>query len=180
VTRLGTRGADMDQPAIKTYRNTTQRAEILAEVRSAERHLTAGEIFERVRRRNARIAYGTVYRSLHVLAEQGLILELTFADEASRFDARVDRHDHVQCQSCGMIDDVDVPVALLAGHIAGEQTGFQVTGHHTVFTGLCPQCRATSGASEVGIPARRRPIPGSKPKGTAESAILLKAAHLRT
>ncbi len=140
----------MEQPAIKAYRNTTQRTDILTEVRAAERHLTAGEIFERVRRRNPRIAYGTVYRSLHVLAEQGLILELTFADQASRFDARVDRHDHVQCLSCGIIDDVDVPVALLAGHVAGEQSGFHVTGHHTVFTGLCPACRSRPNATGHG------------------------------
>ena len=138
----------MGQPAIKAYRNTTQRSDILAEVRSAERHLTAGEIFERVRRRNPRIAYGTVYRSLHVLAEQGLILELTFADQASRFDARVDRHDHVQCLTCGVIDDVDVPVALLAQHVASEQTNFHITGHHTVFTGTCPACRAASGHTQ--------------------------------
>ncbi len=136
----------MEQPGTKTYRNTTQRSDILTEVRAAERHLTAGEIFERVRRRNPRIAYGTVYRSLHVLAEQGLVLELTFADQASRFDARVDRHDHVLCLSCGIIDDVDVPVALLAGHVAGEQSGFHITGHHTVFTGLCPACRSKPGS----------------------------------
>lgn len=132
----------------KAYRNTTQRAEILAEVRAAERHLTAGEIFERVRRKNPRIAYGTVYRALHVLAEQGLIQELTFADQASRFDARVDRHDHVHCTRCGAIFDVDVPVALLARHVAEEQTGFTVTDHHTVFTGLCPSCRAATDAGE--------------------------------
>jgi Fe2+ or Zn2+ uptake regulation protein len=126
----------------KVYRNTTQRSDILAEVQAADRHLTAGEIFERVRRRNPKIAYGTVYRSLHVLAEQGLIQELTFADQASRFDGRVDRHDHVQCVACGVIDDVDVPVAILAEHVAGEQTGFHITGHHTVFTGVCPTCRS--------------------------------------
>ena len=80
------------------YRNTTQRAVILDEVRSAEGHLTAGEIFERVRRRYPTIAYGTVYRSLHLLVKHGLIQELTFADQASRFDARVDRHDHVLCE----------------------------------------------------------------------------------
>ncbi len=128
----------------KAYRNTTQRADILAVVQGAERHLTAGEIFERVRRRNPRIAYGTVYRSLHVLVEQNLIQELTFADQASRFDARTERHDHVQCLACGVIDDVDVPVAILAEHVAAEQTGYHITGHHTVFTGTCPACRATN------------------------------------
>ncbi|HEU0165617.1 MAG TPA: transcriptional repressor [Thermomicrobiales bacterium] len=124
-----------------TYRNTTQRAVILAEVESAEGHLTAGEIFERVRRRYPTIAYGTVYRTLHLLAEHELIQELTFADQASRFDKRTERHDHVLCARCGAIADVEVPVALLAEHVAQEQSGFMVTSHHTMFNGLCPSCQ---------------------------------------
>jgi len=141
-----------------TYRNTTQRTVILTEVKAAESHLTAGEIFERVRRRYPTIAYGTVYRSLHLLVQHGLIQELTFADQASRFDARVDRHDHVHCTGCGLILDVDVPVALIARHVASEQSGFDVVSHHTVFAGLCPQCRglAATGRTE-------RPLPRSSP-----------------
>jgi Fe2+ or Zn2+ uptake regulation protein len=124
------------------YRNTTQRAVILAEVEAYEGHLTAGEIFERVRRRYPTIAYGTVYRTLHLLAEHGLIQELTFADQASRFDKRVERHDHVHCTDCGIIVDVDVPVALMATHVAEEQSGFTIGSHHTVFTGVCKDCQA--------------------------------------
>jgi len=124
------------------YRNTTQRAVILAEVEAYDGHLTAGEIFERVRRQYPTIAYGTVYRTLHLLAEHGLIQELTFADQASRFDKRVDRHDHVHCTDCGTILDVDVPVALMATHVAEEQSDFVITSHHTVFSGLCPECQA--------------------------------------
>lgn len=124
------------------YRQTAQRAMILAEVQAAERHLTAGEIFERVRRKDPRIAYGTVYRSLHLLAQLGLIQELTFADQASRYDARVDRHDHVYCTICGQLVDVDVPVALMARHVAEERTGFTITSHHTIFAGTCPACQA--------------------------------------
>jgi len=127
-------------PTPTTYRNTTQRAVILAEVERAVGHLTAGELFERVRRQYPTIAYGTVYRTLHLLAEHGLIQELTFADQASRFDKRVDRHDHVHCLACGIIMDVDVPVALMASHVAEEQSGFIVTSHHTVFAGTCPDC----------------------------------------
>lgn len=123
------------------YRHTMQRATILQAVKEAEGHLTAGEIFERVRRRDPKIAYGTVYRSLHLLAERGLIQELTFADQASRYDGRVDRHDHVYCTTCGSLADVDVPVALMARHVAEERSGFTVTGHHTVFIGMCPKCR---------------------------------------
>jgi Fe2+ or Zn2+ uptake regulation protein len=127
------------------YRNTTQRTTILQVVQEADGHLTAGEIFERVRRRDPKIAYGTVYRSLHLLAERGLIQELTFADQASRYDSRVDRHDHVYCTSCGLLVDVDVPVALMARLVAEERSGFSVTGHHTVFMGRCPQCQQANG-----------------------------------
>src|SRR5215213_4898908 len=122
------------------YRQTVQRAMILAEVKAAEGHLTAGEIFERVRRKDPKVAYGTVYRSLHLLAQHGLIQELTFADQSSRYDGRTDRHDHVHCLQCGLLLDVEVPMALTARHIAEERSGFTITSHHTVFAGTCPDC----------------------------------------
>lgn len=133
----------------KVFRSTAQRAVILDAVQGADGHLTAGEIFERVRRTDPRIAYGTVYRTLHLLARHGLIQELTFADEASRYDKRVDRHDHVYCQACGLLVDVDVPTALIARHVAAEQSGFEVVSHHTVFAGRCPRCRSREGAAPV-------------------------------
>lgn len=144
------------------YRQTTQRAVVLAEVQAAEQHLTAGEIFERVRRKYPTIAYGTVYRSLHVLAQHGLVQELTFADQASRFDKRVDRHDHVLCTECGLLLDVDVPVALIARHVAAEQSGFTITSHHTVFAGLCPHCQAAAarGVAQAGQPAANQHVAG--------------------
>jgi Fur family peroxide stress response transcriptional regulator len=123
------------------FKNTTQRQAVLEEVRQSDGHLTAGEIFEHVRRRDPRIAYGTVYRTLHLLAEHGLIQELTFADQASRYDGRIERHDHVHCLKCGALLDVDVPVALIARHVASEQSGFEITSHHTVFAGVCPACK---------------------------------------
>lgn len=128
------------------FRMTPQRAAILEEVRSATGHLTAGEIFERVHRKYPTIAYGTVYRTLHLFAERGLILEFPFGDQASRFDKRVDRHDHVQCLVCGTLVDVDVPTALFAQQVASEQTGYRISGHQTVFTGVCPGCQSAGHA----------------------------------
>jgi Fe2+ or Zn2+ uptake regulation protein len=122
------------------FRQTAQRAVILDVVKHSEEHLTAGDIFERVRQRDPRVAYGTVYRSLHLLVQHGLIQELTFADQASRYDGRTDRHDHVHCTACGLLLDVEVPMALTAKHIAEERSGFTITSHHTVFAGMCPEC----------------------------------------
>jgi Fe2+ or Zn2+ uptake regulation protein len=136
---------------MKEYRQTVQRAEILDVVRAADSHLTAGEIFERVRRHDPRIAYGTVYRTLHLLAQHGLIQELTFADQASRYDKRVDRHDHVHCTACGLIMDVDVPVALIARHVAADQSDFDISSHHTVFAGRCPRCRGAKAEAEAEV-----------------------------
>jgi len=122
-------------------RMTPQRLAILREVRQAGGHQTAAEIYEMVRRDHPGISFGTVYRTLHLLAEQGLVLEFPFGDQASRFDARTDRHDHVRCTICGVLVDVDVPTALLAHHVAEEQTGFMIDGHQTIFTGACPNCQ---------------------------------------
>jgi Fe2+ or Zn2+ uptake regulation protein len=128
----------------QAFRPTAQRALVLDVVQSAEKHLTAAEIFERVRQRDPKVGYGTVYRSLHLLAEHGLIQELTFADQSSRYDGRTERHDHVHCTSCGVILDVEVPMALMATHVAEERSGFTIESHHTVFSGLCPTCRRTT------------------------------------
>ena len=143
TTGRGTRDAGRDTES--EFRMTTQRAAILEEVRNAEGHLTAGDIFERVHRKYPSIAYGTVYRTLHLFAERGLILEFPFGDEASRFDKRTDRHDHVRCTVCGALQDVDVPTVLFAEHVASEQSGFRVIGHQTVFAGVCPACESGRG-----------------------------------
>ncbi len=125
----------------QSFRPTAQRALVHDVVSGADKHLTAAEIFERVRARDPKVGYGTVYRSLHLLVEHGLIQELTFADQSSRYDGRTDRHDHVHCTACGVIFDVDVPMALMATHVAEERSGFSITSHHTVFSGMCSACQ---------------------------------------
>jgi Fe2+ or Zn2+ uptake regulation protein len=131
-------------------RMTPQRLAILREVRRTGGHQTAAEIYETVRIEHPGISFGTVYRTLHLLAEQGLVLEFPFGDQASRFDARTDRHDHVRCTICGQLVDVDVPTALLAHHVAAEQTGFIIDGHQTIFTGICPTCRSLERSALAG------------------------------
>lgn len=120
---------------------TPQRIAILEEVREAGGHMTAAEITERVRQKHPSISVGTVYRTLNTFAERGLILEFPFGNEASRFDARTERHDHVHCMVCGALRDVDVPRALLAHQVAAEQSGYDIREHQTIFSGICPDCR---------------------------------------
>lgn len=129
---------------------TPQRIAVLREVRGSSSHLTASDIYDRVREQHPAISFGTVYRTLHLLAEHGLILEFPFGDQASRFDGRTDRHDHVHCSKCGALVDVDVPTALLAHHVAEDQTGYEIEAHQTIFTGVCPTCRGQQHAEARG------------------------------
>ena len=92
------------------------------------------------------IAFGTVYNALHALAEHGIILQLTFGDSASRFDARVDRHDHAICTRCGDLVDTVAPPTRDTINQAAAATGFEIHGHHTQLLGLCAACRDTQPA----------------------------------
>jgi Fur family peroxide stress response transcriptional regulator len=130
------------------FRMTPQRIAILDEVRKVGGHLTAAEIIERVHQKHPSISVGTVYRTLNSFAERGMILEFPFGNQSSRFDGRTERHDHVHCTSCGELRDVDVPSALLAHQVAADQTGYEIQGHQTIFSGLCPECQRKQDVEE--------------------------------
>lgn len=123
------------------FRMTPQRIAILEEIRAAGGHLTAAEVIDRVHERHPSISVGTVYRTLNMFAERGVILEFPFGNQASRFDGRTERHDHVHCTVCGELRDVEVPSALLAHQVAEDQSGYEIQGHQTIFSGICPKCR---------------------------------------
>ena len=90
---MGATGRD----AKADFRMTPQRAAILEAVKGPTAISRQARSSSGSSRRYPSIAYGTVYRTLHLFAERGLILEFPFGDEASRFDKRVDQHDHVHC-----------------------------------------------------------------------------------
>ena len=124
------------------YRQTAQRAVILDVVKGAEAHLTAGEIFERVRRRDPR---DRLRHRLPLAAPAGRARADPGADlrrpgQPLRRPGRSPRPRPLHC-AAGLLVDVDVPVALIARHVAEERSGFAITSHHTVFAGTCPACR---------------------------------------
>jgi Fe2+ or Zn2+ uptake regulation protein len=135
-------------------RLTPQRRAVLDVLRLADDHPTAAEVYERVRVESPGIGAATVYRSLALLVRTGHALELTLDDGAARYDARVDRHDHLLCDTCGRAVDVDSPVpARMVAQVAAE-TGFRVHSYDLRFRGLCPDCTAsaTAPASPVDLP----------------------------
>ncbi len=123
------------------YRMTRQRKVILEEVqKDLDRHLTADEIYEEVRKRLPRISLGTVYRNLEILAELGNIQKLELSGSIKRFDGNPQRHYHIRCMRCGRVDNAPVaPLRQIEDKLYGA-TVFTILGHRLEFEGFCPEC----------------------------------------
>jgi Fur family ferric uptake transcriptional regulator len=120
---------------------TRQRKVILEEVRKdLDRHLTADEIYDEVRKRLPRISLGTVYRNLEILAELGEIQKLEMAGSIKRFDGNPQKHYHIRCLRCGRLDNAPVaPLQQIEDKLYGA-TVFTIIGHRLEFEGFCPRC----------------------------------------
>lgn len=127
-------------------RNTRQRQLVLDAVRARCDHPTAEQVFADVHAQDEHVSLATVYRNLHLLAEEGAISAVDTHGKA-HFDRRCDEHAHVVCLSCGRV--ADVPASLLAPHLeaVAESTGWQVRSCQTIFEGLCPACAAREPAA---------------------------------
>ena len=127
-------------------RMTHQRQLILEEVRKTRSHLSADEIYARVRERLPRVSLGTVYRNLDILASEGFIKKLEPGHPQMRFDGNTEDHYHIICINCGKVEDA--PTAPLDNtvedleKILGNLTRYGIFGHRLEFIGLCPACMA--------------------------------------
>ena len=94
-----------------------------------------------MRKRLPNISLGTVYRSLAVLGEAGLIQELPQAGKSTRYDANVDAHQHIVCSRCGRIAVVEVGDLTAVRQMVARAAGFaEVAGERLEFYGRCSDC----------------------------------------
>ena len=122
------------------YRMTRQRKLILEELRGARGHLSADELYERVRKRLPRISLGTVYRNLEVLYEQGEIQKHEFGGTQKRFDGNPELHYHIRCICCDRVDNAPVRLVRDIEKELNDCTDYKIISHRLEFVGLCPAC----------------------------------------
>ena len=84
--------------------------------------------------------YSTVFRAVTAMERDGEVVKLELGDGRARYELSEGHHEHVRCDACGRV--AEVPGCSLADQEATvrRETGFVVTSHHVVFTGLCPEC----------------------------------------
>ena len=129
-------------------RITPQRRLVLRILAETGSHLDAPGIYEHGQRQDANLSLATVYRTLTLLKDTGLVHELHLDDEHHHYElASKDEHPHLVCSSCGLVIEVSGTAFAQAAEVAGRAHGFEVTSVRVELTGLCPAChRAASGS----------------------------------
>ncbi len=122
-------------------KSTAQRDTIAKVFFATTRHISVEELYNEVKRRNPRIGYATVYRTMKLLTECGLAAERHFRDGEARYEsAQKKHHDHLICESCGKIVEFEEErIEALQEEIA-KRLGFRFTGHKMELYGLCRDC----------------------------------------
>ena len=122
------------------YRLTPQRELILRAVQRLS-HATPDEVLAEVRRESSAVNLSTVYRTLEVLEELGLIRHAHLSDRAPTYHSATGQdHFHLVCRNCGRITSVDPEVASgLVARLHDEHGFVPDLGHLTVF-GHCADC----------------------------------------
>ena len=124
-----------------TFRKSKQRKRILELLRSTGSHPTADWIYDQLKKEFPQLSFGTIYRNLSILIEQGLVKKIHFGSTFDRFEANVQPHYHLVCESCGKIMDFNLPIYNDLNTQAKQQTSFSISYHKLDFFGTCEDCK---------------------------------------
>ena len=125
---------------------TAQRVAIAEVLFNADRHLSAEEVAAELNGRGNTVGTATVYRTIDVLLESGLVVERDFGEGFRRFETARDvpQHEHLVCTGCGRVEEFrDDRIERIAGELAASR-GFTLERHRLVIYGLCRSCRAAA------------------------------------
>lgn len=129
----------------KGYKLTPQRRAIVDSIIDNEgKHLTAEEIYDLVRVDCPEIGLATVYRTIILLEELGIVCKLDLGDGCSRYelvhDEESHNHHHLVCSSCGKVIEVEGDLLEAIEHNIEEKYRFTIHNHSLKFFGNCSDC----------------------------------------
>ena len=125
----------------RTSKHFRKRDAILNCVRSTDAHPSADWVFEHVKQQIPDISLATVYRSLALFKEQGLINSLGTVNGVERFDGNTEPHVHFICTQCGGVQDLpEISVPEELNSAVARSSGGRVDNCQLSFTGICGNC----------------------------------------
>ena len=121
-------------------RVTPQRVVLHRALLELDRHVTADELLEAVGERLPNVALPTIYATLELLEELGMVRRVQRAG-TTLYDPRTDAHHHLVCTACGSIEDVETDLDTVALERAASRGGFSPERVEAVVHGRCAACR---------------------------------------
>lgn len=122
-------------------RVTPQRMLILETIRESGDHLNANEIHRLAKQKASCLSLSTVYRTIDVLKEVGVIEELHLGGGRRRYEIKGEGHHHIICRGCGKVIEFKCPFSEELIRDLGEKHDFEITGAHLDLRGYCAECR---------------------------------------
>ena len=122
------------------YRVTPQRLLINRALRELGRHAPAEEVRDAVGHHLPQMSLPTVYATLDLLHDLGLVRRVAVGGRPVLYDPRAENHDHVVCTACGRVEDLDVSVEASAAVEAARRRGFDAHEVAVVVSGRCASC----------------------------------------
>jgi len=120
---------------------STQRELVLRAVLSAGKHFDAEQLHRRLAATRRRVGLATVYRTLQLLRDHGLVAESQFGERRHRYEqAEGGHHDHLVCLDCGQVLEFEEPAIEQLQQRVARKNSFTVLSHRLVLYGYCLAC----------------------------------------
>lgn len=125
----------------KGFKARPQRLAVYDALLSTKSHPNAEMLYNMLQPSYPTMSLATVYKTMDIFAELGLIQVLNVGEDSYRYDAETASHPHIRCIECNRVDDIfDFQAEGLMSEV-GAQTGYQLTGRQLYFFGRCPECQ---------------------------------------
>ncbi len=122
-------------------RRTTARYAIVERLVRAKGHLTADEVAADVQSRYPSVNISTVYRTLELLEELGIVDHVHLGHGRAVYHLAHEDHQHLYCERCERVEEL--PASTLKSFVAALERdyGFEVDRRHFAIVGVCKRCR---------------------------------------
>lgn len=125
-------------------RVTPQRLLIHRALTELDRHVSAEEVLAAVGESLPNVSLPTVYSTLDLFEEMGLVRRLGVTQGAVLYDPRPEPHDHRVCDRCGRIEDFDADLDFASALRRARRGGFEPGRAEVLVHGLCQRCAAVA------------------------------------
>lgn len=125
----------------KGYKVTPQRIAVYDILKNTKEHPSVDMLYSKLQPVYPTMSLATVYKSLEVFKELGLVQELNVGEDKFRYDANVNQHPHIICMACGKVEDVDDEMLFDLVDQVSNKTGYQLVSQQLYFFGYCPNCK---------------------------------------